>query len=385
MQVFDEIEVVPTSELYCSSMYARGGPVWPDFERQTLARHLFDGDPIDLSARPVDGPHARIDRPCVWVGYARPHFGHFVAEYATRLPVSVQERPDDLYLFTLHPAMTPESVPEFFWAVLAWYGIDRAQVLFVTRPLRVRRLRVAPQGEHLRQSVPDPGYLDLLDRNAARNALQPVVADLLYVARVNLLQKGLGGHAGEGYLVSVLRRLGCAILDPAVAPLEHQLARYAGARHIVFAEGSAVHGRQLLGRIDQRVTVLLRRPRSSIARAMLEPRCRRLDYGRVTAKLTWPMRLNGTRWHARSISFYDDAALIATFGDIGLDLTPHWSDEDFRSARAADAADWLRKVISLRRTVCPQATRQTVARVFDAYDLGHLLDAEPPAASPKVH
>ena len=198
MQVFADIAVVPTSEMYCSAMYARGGPVWPDFERQTVARHVFDGAPVDLPAEAVDAPHLRIDRPCVWGGYARPQFGHFVAEYATRLPLSVRERPDDLYLFTLHADKTAETVPEFFWAVLEWYGIARHQVVFVDRPLRATTLRVAPQGEHLRQGAPDPGYLDLLDRNTARNALQPVATDLLYVSREKLLQRGLGGHAGGG-------------------------------------------------------------------------------------------------------------------------------------------------------------------------------------------
>ena len=62
--------------------------------------------------------------------------------------------------------------------------------------------------------------------------------------------------AGEPYLEDVLRRSWVRVLRPETVPLAEQLRNYRAATDIVFAEGSALHALQLLGRVDADVAVL---------------------------------------------------------------------------------------------------------------------------------
>ena len=94
------------------------------------------------------------------------------------------------------------------------------------------------------------------------------------VSRAGIAQRGGGGHAGESYLIGLLRSKGVTVLDPGQADLSVQMAAYAGAVRLIFAEGSALHGRQLLGRVAQDIDVLRRRPGKVMAQAQLQPRCR---------------------------------------------------------------------------------------------------------------
>ncbi len=147
-------------------------------------------------------------------------------------------------------------------------------------PVRVRQLYVATQAEQLPNVGPCDAYLDLLDGNWKSKQLRPIGARVVYVSRSSLTTKGC--HAGQAYLCSVLQQLGVSVIWPEAMPLKEQLQRYAGAEKLVFAEGSAIHGRQLLGRLDQDILVLNRRPRSRIGWASLMPRCRRLTYAEVS-------------------------------------------------------------------------------------------------------
>ena len=334
---FDEVDVVPATAF--AKHIATGGPIWPDFAAQVDARHCRGEVPVDHAPARQE-PVARIDGSAVWGGFLDRHFGHLVAEHLPRLPVSLRERPDDLYLFTIEPHLTEADLPAHIWDLLAWYGLPRAQVRIVTEPLRAATLHVAPQAEMLPLVAPSNGYLALLEARAEANGLIPDPADVLYVTRAGFVAKGQGGHAGEGYLVDRLREQGVAVLDPSNAPLRQQLAAYAGAAQLVFAEGSAVHGRQILGRIAQDIHILRRRPGRSVARAMLRPRCTRLTFHSTSAALLTDSFPNGRPRPGSAAAIYDRPVLFSAFAALGVDLSEDWNETDFHAAQSSDLRGW---------------------------------------------
>lgn len=335
---FDEVDVVPTTGF--AKHIATGGPIWPEFDHQVDARHCRGEVPVDHAPTRRDAG-VRITTPAVWGGILDRHFGHLVAEHLPRLPLSLRERPDDLYLFTLEPGLSEADVPARIWDLLAWYGLARAQVRIVTEPLRVACLRVAPQAEMLPLVAPSHSYLALLEARTQANALTADPNEVLYVTRSGFVAQGRGGHAGEGYLVDRLREQGVAVIDPANLPLRAQLAGYAGAANLVFAEGSAVHGRQILGRIPQDIHILRRRPGRSVARAMLRPRCTRLTYHSTSAALLTDTFPNGRPRPGSAAAIYDRRVLFSAFSALGVDLSDGWDEGDFHAAQIDDLRGWI--------------------------------------------
>ncbi|MEO8241727.1 MAG: glycosyltransferase 61 family protein [bacterium] len=336
LALFRQVPVVPVSKVH--QHVALGGPIWPGFATRTVVRHCRNNHPWDHEPALPDAMTA-LDQPAVWGGFLDSHFGHFVADHLPRLPVSLLKRPEDLYLFTVDPGMTRDGLAGWVWQVFDWIGLARDQVRIVTEPLLVAELRVGRQAEMLPQVGPRAGYLDLIDRWFYQ--LDPVRVPVLYVARAGMAARGGGAHAGEDYLVTLLRRLGVAVLDPAMATVPEQLASYAGARHLIFAEGSALHGRQLIGRVAQDISVIRRRDDTRMAEAMLAPRCRKLSYLDVGSDRLMTYWKTGAKRPDPALCLYDVARLQDAFRGWGLDLAAAWDAAAFRRAEAADVAAWL--------------------------------------------
>lgn len=339
MQVFDDIPVVPVVSRTIRHK-AVGGPIWPDFERQVAARFCRNGIASDW---PPERPAQMraIAGPVVWGGFLYPQFGHFVSECITRLPQSLAERPDDLYLFTLPVGMTADTLPGHVWAVLDWFGLPRARVEMVTEPCLAGELRVAAQGEMLGKVPTDPGYLDLLDANAARNGLAAGPAGTVFVTRAGFVASGKGGHAGEAYLAAQLSRLGVRVIDPGQMPLRAQLGVYAGAEVLVFSEGSALHGRCLLGRVPQEIHVLRRRSGRDTARSQLQSRCRRITYVEAVADSLGAARIELRRRPHLTAALFDLEAVFGLFRGLGFDLARVWDDDAYAEAVRRDIAGWM--------------------------------------------
>lgn len=339
--VFRDIVVVPpTAHVTPGNPIGNGGPIWPDWDAQTAVRYCRKGQPADpRPAEPAVAPQ-RLDGPHIWGGTTRSGFGHLVAEHMTRVLWSVAQRPADPVLFCPDPVNPRNDVEPPFWDVADWFGLPRDRVRLVTSPLIVAELRVLPQAEQMGHGAPSRAYLDLLDANAGRNALDPVPSDLLYVGRAGMPGKGRGGHAGEAHLIDCLRALGASVLDPGAVPLREQLARYAGARRIVFAEGSALHGRQLLGRIDQDILVLNRRKGWRTAAESIRPRVARIDHADV-ADTVLPVVRDGRTLRYAALAIYDIPALFAAWAGLGLDVAGAWDDDAYHEALSGDVEGWL--------------------------------------------
>ena len=373
--LFENIPVVPvTSE---ERMVLTGGPVWPEWAQAGELRHQRSGVPVDKQPQYDPGTLQPFDKPALWGGHIVNHFGHFLAEHSTRLLCAARARPDLTILLTLPPDKTPEQVPAFVWQVLKWYGIEATRIHFVTNPLKVRQLWAIPMAEQWAHVPPSGAYLDLLDDTANRNGLTNPPTEIVYVARDGFEQSAEGHNAGESYLTALLPKLGVSVLRPETMKLKAQLACYQKAHTLIFAEGSAMHGRQLLGRINQHVAVLNRRPRSRIALSALQPRCRQLSYVETTrglASVVWP---NGNPWLVRAISLYDPDVLLRSFAALGVPLQDVWDPVAFEHAQEQAIRTWIALRFEPRQPIDHTASRRRVTRELSQFGLDHLAKEIP--------
>ncbi|MGL6208997.1 MAG: glycosyltransferase 61 family protein [Paracoccaceae bacterium] len=338
LQHFRDVPVVPV--LTTSRHVAEGGPIWPTFDQQINARHCRNRQPEDK--RPATpATMAPLSEPAVWGGYLNLQFGHLIVEQLTRLPQSLHDRPDDLYLFTLPRSQTAETLPPWLWQILDWHGLRRDRLHLVDQPLCAAELRVAAQGEMMGLAHTDAAYLDLLDQNTQRQALVPDPAKVVFVTRAGMVANGQGGQAGEGYLADVLTRAGVRVVDPVQHPVAGQLAIYAGAETLVFSEGSAIHGRLLLGRVAQDIHILRRRPNRDIAVEQLVPRCQTLSYHPTVGRRLGARMRSGTVRYNVMASLYDLTVVFDLFDRLGHDLRPHWDDQAYHEAVTQDLQGWL--------------------------------------------
>lgn len=370
MQRFDDIAILP-AQFIDRTMYG-GGPLWPDFARQIGPRHGRHGRPID--ARPPDpqGDLTEIPEPVSWGGQVYHHFGHQVADYATRVIQTRIERPGDPVLFLLRPDGQPDKLPGHFYQIMDWLGLPRDRIRLINAPHLARELRVAPQAEQLPDIGPSTAYLDALDANWQRHGLAPTQSDLLYVSRAAMIQTGAGGHAGERYLMQRLQAAGARVLVPEQAPLRHQLRAYAGSKHIVFSEGSAMHGRQLLGYVPQAITVLNRRPQARTALHILRPRCDSLVYAEVVHSLLCMVRPDGAPRLVDGLSLISPERLIQSLADLGVDLRTGWDAAAYGKIRDADILAWLAVKVTETATFDMAKSHAHLTRQLQEAGLEHL-------------
>jgi hypothetical protein len=156
----------------------------------------------------------------------------------------------------------------------------------------------------------------------------------LYVSRAAQRSR----FAGEGYLEDLFRRLGFRILRPEDVPLEEQLRAYAGAEAVVFAEGSALHGPQLMGRVLGDVKVLSRRPGSGLARWSLEPRSRSLSYVDAVRGQLQCLLIGERTWPFAGLTLLDPEKLA-----VELPIGDAWDAATFDEAVEADIEKWLKE------------------------------------------
>ncbi|SIR01383.1 hypothetical protein SAMN05421641_1212 [Paracoccus thiocyanatus] len=194
-QVFRDIRIVPTRRFAYRNKIADGGPVWPDFETNTVVRHLNHRQFVDSNAVPWQFSGPKLRGPMVWGGRCLFHFGHLAAEHMNRLPASLYQHPRAPVVFALPPHQLIRDVPGYFWKIAAWFGAAPQQVHFITRPFIAEELYVSPQVEEF-SPIPSPDwYLDLLDELPRLNGIEPIPYDALYVHRLGFVGIGQGGHA----------------------------------------------------------------------------------------------------------------------------------------------------------------------------------------------
>jgi Glycosyltransferase 61 len=343
-KTFNDIPVVPGFKHDRTPLLCSGGPIWPEFSSQTDIRARRKDDCCDVEPPMPDGPLKVRRGEFAWGGQLFHHFGHLTAETCPRLVWSLRRWPDSTYLFLASPEESEKAVPDFIWTMLAWHGLRRDRVEVITAPFRAETLHVMPLPEWLNGPPPPDGYLDILADTARQNRMKAVPCPILYVSRSGLLKERKGGHAGEAYLEHLLQALGVSVMEPSGTPLAEQLARYAGAQIIVFAEGSAAHGRQFLGRIDQKIMILNRRRSNRLAFNALASRVTELGYCEATRATMAMVGRYGQPLDALGLAFYDPPELFAAFESLGINLEGRWNDNEYHAVRNKDIIDWLARL-----------------------------------------
>ena len=371
-RTFRDVVVHPTQELPHPAAY-RGGPDWPQFEAQILARHCWGAfpRPIDWRPHPAEPEWPYFDRARylnpqfsvrrrwrallpdtrprqpdrnlaaldsgIWCGAVYEHFGVMIANYGMRLLASSRLDAMTPLVFSIFPIHDYEPEP-FFWAMLDHFGIDRDRVMLIRKPVRFARLTVVPQAERPDGGAPSRRHLAAMDAlTAAFPAAEPD-HPAVFVSRSLL---GRGNFAGEPYLDEVMAAAGIHVFHPQNFDLHTQLSHYRRAPRLIFSEGSALHGLQLLGHIGADLTVLTRRPGSRLAAASLRPRVRALRYLDVVRGVVQGLNHAGEAQPAKGISVLDERALIEGLRSVGIDLAPFWDPLVFAERRDADIDAWI--------------------------------------------
>jgi hypothetical protein len=377
LREFHDVLVHPSQEMRDpDGAFFRGGPEWPHFAAQIVARHCRGALPRPIDARPLrarakwpyfdprflpvfwpqlgsdpqrpPGEIARLAETLaplpeqivdgvdcgIWCGPISLHFGETIAAFGMRIAGSSRADSALPLVFTL-PPFRDLAPRQFFWDILDHLGIDKGRVLLVRTPTRFDRLCVIPQAERLYGGGPHPRHLDLMDEMTAGSA--PVRdLDCVFISRSQLPD---GHFAGESYLDEVLAAAGVTVLHPETTDSHTQLRLYRRARLLIFSEGSALHALQLLGHLDCDIIVLARRLGNRMMVNSLRPRARSVRYVPVRG-LVYGSSRSGYTMQRAGISVLDDTALQATLAAAGVDLGPFWRGRDYAKRCDTDIAAW---------------------------------------------
>jgi hypothetical protein len=350
--------------------YHRGGPRWPDWDAQTAARHCTRGRPVD-DEPPEQGPVRTIGEPIAWAGPIAQHFGHQIADFSMRLVSTTEVAPARRLLFCGQPRFVTSlaDVRPFFWSVLEWFGIPAERVEFLTEPTLARDVVVLPQAEQIGGPGPTDAHLDAMDRLVQRQIGKPRRRGTVYVSRASMY----GHFAGEAEIERALTASGIRVIRPETMPLVDQLRAYVSARHLVFAEGSAIHGLQLLGRSVNDVMVLVRRPGQEIARDSVQPRAHSLSYRDATKGVICTLWPTGALAHPWALSILDRDWFLEAMSGVAPRLERQLPRSVFERARDADIMDWFGKHPSPRESATEESLEHALNGLREA-NLEHLVD-----------
>jgi hypothetical protein len=320
----------------------KGGPIWPSWDMQKGAR--FNRGPSPADTLPdSEEPKATISGDgWTWAGPITAHFGHGISDYATRIAGSLAEIENAKLVFSserVNLVKDIDTAPKWFSQMLLdWFEIERERIHFVTEPTLFHEINVAPQGEWGPDLGPSGRYLDLLDAIMDRHFGRIDRRGTVYVSRAGIA----GKFAGEITFEAAIRAAGITIFRPETAPLVEQLRAFAEAERLIFAEGSALHGAQLMGRALGDVTVINRRRGFKLAEAFIRPRSRSLEYLDHVGGMVYGLTEAGKPAPAIGISFMNMPALLDSLEGMGIKIKAHWDQKAYDTEIWNDLMMWLR-------------------------------------------
>ncbi|WP_158322844.1 glycosyltransferase 61 family protein, partial [Acidisphaera rubrifaciens] len=316
----------------------RGGLVVTDDPGQQRLRHSRYWQPVDSASA-----DARYDVTLygdyVYGGPIYAHFGHFLSEMAHRLLPSLNQGARGTWLFVGvggDPLLNSvASAPAFFREILAFFDIAPGDVQVINQNAVVERLHISEQASDF-GGGPKPGYVEALARHSEawlkRHGVEPLSIGDVYVSR-RFMPRG-GTFLGEHYIEHLLAEQGVSIISPERYPLLEQMNIYRSARRVVFPEGSACHGTELLGAgaLGECFLLARRQDHIEIFSRVLRPRSRAFrvfEFGITLGSLLGER--GGTPWWHTGVSLFDVPKLVRFFGesDIGwlsrLDLGAYFA------------------------------------------------------------
>lgn len=203
---------------------------------------------------PSSGPQAdnydTIPGTTLFCGSVIRHFGHQMIENVHRL-WAIRHTPHDHLLFHYDEVIYPSMLAVVTDAVTMMGG-DTSKLLVSKDNLKFEKLIIPERGVTIDSPVANDNYLKELLSPADNPTLK------LFVTRRRL--RGMGMIAGESYIARLLGEMGYEDFVPEDHSLAEQAEKYRNASHIIFVDGSAVYGFDLIGvHPNCRVGVISRR------------------------------------------------------------------------------------------------------------------------------
>jgi len=263
-----------------------GGVVLNAPEQQGF-RQMRYGTPCDTfddAANP--GPF--IEDTYAYAGPVTMHFGHYMAEMPHRILYTKKYFNPEQWLFISqqHSATTDyHKLLPAVREVIRFFDLPPAKIKIVNQNIRVKKLLMSEQGSNL-GGGPEPYYLDELSEYSPWKLNQLFKSGTshkkVYVSRSNILSGGM--FLGERYFERLLEQEGFYIFRPEEFSLLQQMDIYRKADIVIFAEGSACHGLELLGRevINNCYFIARRKNSIELFKKTLQPRCLELSHLEAT-------------------------------------------------------------------------------------------------------
>jgi hypothetical protein len=260
-----------------------------------------------------------------------------------------------------------EKLPGFARDVLAFLGVKASEFRVVTENTIADRLFVAEQGSEL-SFGPKPGYLADLDeyttpRLDALHGNEPRFCKV-YVSR----HACVGNFLGEEYLEDQLKAEGFSIIRPETLPVSVQMDIYRKADVLVFNEGSACHGVELLGQEGlRRCYVLARRRWNSSFETILEPRARQFanSSGHSFIGSVFVDPRTGRPVMPWGVALFDTRQLVSFFRDHAIARLPHFDEKQYMRAAEAHLHRYLENARASGKTLCEESVVGNMLLTFE--------------------
>jgi hypothetical protein len=260
-----------------------------------------------------------------------------------------------------------ERLPGFAREVLGFLGVKASELRVVTENTIADRLFVTEQGSELGFG-PKPGYLaDLHEYTTPRlDALhgnEPRFAKV-YVSR----RACVGNFLGEDYLEEQLKAEGFSVIQPETLPVSVQMDIYRKADVLVFNEGSACHGVELLGQDTLRnCYVLARRRWNSSFETILQPRARQFanSSGHSFIGSVFVDTRTGRPVMPWGVALFDARQLVSFFRDHAIARLPHFNEKQYMRAAEAHLRSYLESARASGKTLCDESVVGNMLRTFE--------------------
>jgi|GEM_PF-5614974 len=265
IRVYEDIICVPFKILqHIPDVVHIGGPIYPDEEYLSPFPHRYFHSDAPKDTRPeVPKDYEVHEKPSAYVGVISNHFGHFIADLCVpRVWPIVASIDKNIDFWAWSP--NPQKIPEFAKEILfGYFGVKSLK--FIEKPIKVKKLYVAPQMERAKTGFYDENkknlqeYLEFVDYMTDKYLHgyynSELKHEIVFVSRKKLLD----GLIGEEYIASLMELAGIKVVCPEDYSFKDQLYIYKNASILIFSEGTALHTLRFFGDLSKKKVIIINR------------------------------------------------------------------------------------------------------------------------------